>query len=513
MSFLNKNRRSIRVNLILFAMILLSLIVCLAVISLINLKRPAPDAAVEEALNAILQEAKSRAADDPISRKAAELLRWETFGAAEQHGVQAIQRIRIWALDTGMLFSSLGDELQLRLHERAQAAGHFDELYDADGSFREDVLREVYEDLIRERLSHSDGCMTERTAWIESELRNGDWTLVDPEAVRELFVLPTVSDALYAETVSALRYEPLHYRLPDLTSPAPPPDPSRFGESCDPAVIRSLLESPEALRLINGQKLSFSEDLTLLPGSTLRYFLDETILVLVWQEEHRGAVATFSEVFIADGSQLRRKLAGDAFRSGEYEFATELSRQANAVLACSGDYYMINGIQYGVCVYDRELMCSYLPMGDVCYFNDNGDMLFSRGGQFADEDEVRRFLADSSVTFSLSFGPILIENGRDVTPDDYHFGEINEGYARCAIGQLGERHYLSMTLNVAPEHNVYPILRYATEAMLSHGCDKAFALDGGQTGSIILGNELINPVQFGFERETSDIFYFATALY
>ena len=268
----------------------------------------------------------------------------------------------------------------------------------------------------------------------------------------------------------------------------------------------------EAQRLIDGQALSWSEARPLLPGTSVRYFLDETILVLVWQEEVQGSVGTFAEVCFADGSQLRRKLAGDSFMSGEYEVATELSRQCNAVLACSGDYYMINGIQYGVCVYDRELLCSYLPIGDVCYFTENGDMLFSRGGQFADEDELRRFLADNAVTFSLSFGPILIEDGRDVTPDDYHLGEINEGYARSAIGQLGQRHYLSMTLNVAPNYNVYPLLRTATEAMLSHGCVKAFALDGGQTGSIILNHELINPVQFGYERQTSDIFYFATAL-
>ena len=35
---------------------------------------------------------------------------------------------------------------------------------------------------------------------------------------------------------------------------------------------------------------------------------------------------------------------------------------------------------------------------------------------------------------------------------------------------------------------------------------------GGQTGSILIGGKLINPVQFGTEREMSDIFYFATAL-
>ena len=48
--------------------------------------------------------------------------------------------------------------------------------------------------------------------------------------------------------------------------------------------------------------------------------------------------------------------------------------------------------------------------------------------------------------------------------------------------------------------------------MIAHGCYNAYTLDGGQTGSIIIGNGLINPVQFGVERRMSDIFYFATAI-
>ena len=44
------------------------------------------------------------------------------------------------------------------------------------------------------------------------------------------------------------------------------------------------------------------------------------------------------------------------------------------------------------------------------------------------------------------------------------------------------------------------------------GVDKAYALDGGQTSTIVTGNKLINPVDYGGERETSDIIYFATAV-
>ena len=44
------------------------------------------------------------------------------------------------------------------------------------------------------------------------------------------------------------------------------------------------------------------------------------------------------------------------------------------------------------------------------------------------------------------------------------------------------------------------------------GVTTAYALDGGQTSTIVTGNKLINPVDYGGERETSDIIYFATAV-
>ena len=40
----------------------------------------------------------------------------------------------------------------------------------------------------------------------------------------------------------------------------------------------------------------------------------------------------------------------------------------------------------------------------------------------------------------------------------------------------------------------------------------AYTLDGGQTATIAMNHEHINPVQYGSQRRISDIFYFATAI-
>ena len=192
---------------------------------------------------------------------------------------------------------------------------------------------------------------------------------------------------------------------------------------------------------------------------------------------------------------------------------SEFAAQTNAVLACSGDFYNSGRADYGLYVYNGELMRSNLSYGQSCLFNNEGDMLFTYEDQFGSVEEAERFIRDNHVPFSLSFGPVLIDQGQDVTPYDYLFGEVREGYARCCVGQLGKLHYLMMTINCEyPDHDVYVTLRQAADSMIAHGCVNAYTLDGGQTGSILIGGKLINPVQFGTEREMSDIFYFATAL-
>jgi len=44
------------------------------------------------------------------------------------------------------------------------------------------------------------------------------------------------------------------------------------------------------------------------------------------------------------------------------------------------------------------------------------------------------------------------------------------------------------------------------------GIKNAYSIDGGQTAVIDVGGEMMNPVDFGWQREISDIIYFATAI-
>ncbi len=433
-------------------------------------------------------------------------LRYE-FGPFEQKLRSASGTVTRTALDAGLLTAGLSDEMQAKLNARAAAAKRSAELYTEDGSVLPALCEAFYTEAMEAQLSHAEDYCRSVEIPVTMTFEGGEW-----KADLSAFVPEKLPNRPGFEAgAAALVVVPLHYTLPR-TGPGPVPDPACYGESDDPQVIARLLESPTAQRLINGQKLDFDPARDML-GRPVRWYLDETILALVWQQDEHGAIGTFAEVFIADASQLRRKIADDEFGSYQYYYPHEFAEQTNAVLACSGDFYNSGRADYGLYVYDGELMRCCVTAGQSCLFTDKGDMLFTYENQFASEDEARRFVKENNVKFSLTFGPVLIDDGRDVTPEDYPFGEVREGYARCAVGQLGERHYLMMTLNREwPDHDVLVVLRKAADSMIAHGCINAYTLDGGQTGSILLGGELINPVQFGTEREMSDIFYFATAL-
>ena len=473
-----------------------------------------PDSAFEDIRSSLLAQCRSELSSGILTDALSASMDISIAGETETHFRRAEIPVTVRSLDISALILGIESDIQAGCEKAVLAARRPLDVYTDDGGFKAELIDSAYEAAILSRLESRDKYLCDASLSMKLRYASNEWTL---ENAQEIIcaLMPDINSASPGRDDCEGKLQPIdfHYTLPDRTGPAPMPDASCFGMTYDPSEISALLQTDEAKKLIGGQTLDWREDKVFLPGTPIRYYLDETILCIVWQECEHGAVGTFAEVFIADASQLRRKIANDTFACGAYYYPTELSKQANAVLALSGDFYDHPDRIYGVYAYDGKVMNSCLTDGQTCYFTDSGDMIFSYENQFASNDEAQRFLDENKVMFSLSFGPVILDNGVDVTPYSYPLGEVLDTYARCCFGQLGERHYLAMTINVlSPDYYVYVTLRQAADSMIAHGCKQAYTLDGGQTGSIILGNELINPVQFGVEREMSDIFYFATAI-
>ena len=75
-------------------------------------------------------------------------------------------------------------------------------------------------------------------------------------------------------------------------------------------------------------------------------------------------------------------------------------------------------------------------------------------------------------------------------------------------------HYFVAIAGQAPKLNYYRMLTLAEfqKHIVEFGCDMAYTLDGGQTATMVMNDQLMNRPSYDSERDISDIIYFATAI-
>lgn len=321
---------------------------------------------------------------------------------------------------------------------------------------------------------------------------------------------------------SALLSEKVSVEIPEETLPpvrkvywieegaqvAPEPNPECYGQTDDPSSLQWLLE--EAAYLLDGQELYFHTDVELFQGSQVTYYLDETIFAITWKEVHDGSVYTFSEVKVAHPSQFRRHLAGGEYGSEMQYLTTEMAQSVNAVVASSGDFYRFR--DFGAVVYEGQARRVEGTYAETCYIDTDGNMHFTYAGEVLTVADVQAYVDENNISFSLAFGPVLVDNGELVDHTWYGVGEIDEGYARAALCQMGELHYIVATANTEGAYQDIPTVATFAKHIAATGCKMAYCLDGGQTAAIVMNDTLINRPVYGQQRKISDIIYFATAL-
>lgn len=481
-------------------------------------RAPDPRAAAAEIVESVLNEAQGSVAESEAGKMLFSTVEshwgYELKGEAVVSRRKAIVPLTLIKLDTEKLEEKLPELAQEYLHYAVEEARLSSDIYNADKSYKAEVLNAAAEYALSNALSDAE--IEKIPVELNLIYKDGQWQTEDRDFIRLKLGFnedyAAMAEKLCDAAVENAQYITKIYKIEESAKAGPVAARENFGVTKDPAVIEELLARPEAQALINGQELVWNKDIDFISPYDIYYYLDETLLVLVWHEEEAQAVGTFSEVFIADGSQFRRKIAGDSYESWVFAPTTKLAAETNAVLASGADLYH-HGRNCGIVVIERETYRYDMTTCDICYIDSEGDMIFSYRNQFSSQEEVDKFVEENDVVFSISFGPVLIDDGKDVTPTEYAWGEINDTYARAALGMLGDKHYLLMNINCRqPNYYFLATLRQAADAMIERGCIKAYALDGGQTATTVFDGKLINPVQFGKERNLSDIIYFATGI-
>ena len=404
-------------------------------------------------------------------------------------------------------------------------------VYSADKKYLPEIIYEAYQAEVEKTDSNAIPVLCVDTV-LSLVCEEGNWYVVSDRPVLDVLLERFLDeDSLigafdsYAEeqrqlVSSEAKYVEKHFTINFSDTVAPEPDKKRFGITTDPAEVQAVVE--QAADLLKGQELVWNPDIVIYPGTDIRYYFDDTILTIVWREERNGTLCTFADIKLADASQFRRKLVDDTFNppTSDWIEATVLSQQVNAVLATGSDLYAFRNL--GLVSYDGILCRCNTSFVESCHVTRSGDLLFTKRYELLDWDEAQQWLIDNDIMFSFAFGPRLVENGEPITTWEYCIGEIWEGYARAAIGQLGEPgslHYLMTVMSSdervsVPELPVRrdPTLLELRDVMVEKGCSQAYTLDGGQTGAIIIDNEMITRPTYGWERIYCDIIYFATAL-
>lgn len=301
------------------------------------------------------------------------------------------------------------------------------------------------------------------------------------------------------------------YWLNDHDQIAPEPDPDKFGTTKDPASMQGFLD--KAKEMLGVESTLFSTGTKLHAGSEVTYYLDETIMCITWKELINGTVYTLSEVKIAHPSQFRRFLADGVYGSDKQYVTTQMAATVNAVTASSGDFYKFRPT--GIKVYDGQVM-HFNNSIDTMFITDEGDFLFSYRRELGSKEEAQKFVDENNVRFSLAFGPVLVVDSQCQTiPTNYGLGEVTDRYPRAGIAKMpGELHYLMVAANQDPDRNLtrVPSMQEFAQQMAAFGAVQAYALDGGQTAVIVTNDKLINRPSYGYQRQISDIIYFATAI-
>ena len=298
------------------------------------------------------------------------------------------------------------------------------------------------------------------------------------------------------------------YWIEDDAQVAPEPNQALFGRAYSPDDYQAILE--RARLILDGQKTYFQPDQQLYADSVVRYYLDESMFAVTWQEVHDDSVYTFSEIKINHPSQFRRHLAGGEYGSDMQYLTTEMAEAVNAVVASAGDFYRFR--DFGAVVYQGQAKRVEGTYAETCYIDANGDMHFTYGGDVLTVEDVQKFVDEHDIQFSLAFGPILVDNYELVPHTWYGVGEITEGYARAALLQMDTLHYIVVTANTTGPHQEIPTVEMFAKNIAATGCKMAYSLDGGQTATIVMNDELINRPVYGQQRKISDIIYFATAV-
>lgn len=215
-----------------------------------------------------------------------------------------------------------------------------------------------------------------------------------------------------------------------------------------------------------------------------------------------------ADVTLSDATVLRSAFANNQFGENITENTSAIAADNNALFAINGDYYGFRS--------------SGIVIRNGVIYRDSGarqGLAFYRDGHVEVYDETAttaQQLVDAGVWNTLSFGPVLLENGEiqsgiDQVEVDTNVGNhsIQGDQPRTAIGVIDSNHLVFVVVDGRSSGYSKGVdMNELAQIMQDLGCQTAYNIDGGGSSTMYFNGALVNnPLGKGEERGTSDILY------
>ena len=295
-------------------------------------------------------------------------------------------------------------------------------------------------------------------------------------------------------------------------APAPAPDAPAENGGTEAKPLPLLTGTVEAEEGTLALPLDLSKGMPLVKSNYLTplHYKDPTIEMEAREVQEGDVRYWVGEVAIGHPTQLRTMPAAN-FTSSATANGGALSRRANAVLSCDGDYWWRDVKWKGNYVLRQGQLYGHTLIGrsDLLLINEDGDfrIIHKATEETAPMPETEGgpvYYEGKRIYNALCFGPALVENGQalPIEPDDWIITDQKAG--RLAIAQTGHLKYM-----IVASYNQSLTLEEFADLLVRLGAQTAYNLDGGNSAMMFTGRNMINVNRS--TREIGDLIYFATA--
>ncbi|MBR0380789.1 MAG: phosphodiester glycosidase family protein [Mogibacterium sp.] len=257
-----------------------------------------------------------------------------------------------------------------------------------------------------------------------------------------------------------------------------------------------------------GSSGSGSEGEALVPVITSNSYTDSNISVEISGYSVEDTEVYAAEVSLASPEYLKTALAQGLYGKNVTEETSQIAEDNDAILAVNGDYYGTR--EKGYVIRNGQLYRDTAVSGqeDLVIYEDGSFGIISEDEVTADE-----LLADGAVN-TLSFGPVLVENGKVAVGTDEEVAKAMGSNPRTAIGIKADGTYLFVVADGRTDESEGLSLYELADFMKELGTVTAYNLDGGGSSTMVFNGVVINNPTGGraghgegTERSVSDIVY------